>query len=200
MAHKQDSNGGCKARSKRRLRESRSSWADAARAGHRCCSGCASAWAAARCSTSTSSAAPAHPSGSSPRSPAHRRFRRTNTARRRTAREAFDMTMAFMSHATAPGGGPATFLLDEVLELRTFESFPGSAPRAAGPVRRARHQQQPLRADLALRRPRAQAAARRHGALRGDARAAAHGRRGHRPAGAGVQRLRPAGGARSGTT
>ena len=41
------------------------------------------------------------------------------------AREAFDMTMAFMSHATAPGGGPATFLLDEVLELPTFESFPG---------------------------------------------------------------------------
>ena len=41
------------------------------------------------------------------------------------AREAFDMTMAFMSHATAPGGGPATFLLDELLELRTFESFPG---------------------------------------------------------------------------
>ena len=42
-----------------------------------------------------------------------------------SAREAFDMTMAFMSNATAPGGGPATFLLDEVLELRTFESFPG---------------------------------------------------------------------------
>src|SRR6187397_1697391 len=41
------------------------------------------------------------------------------------AREAFDMTMAFMSHASAPGGEPATFLLDEVLELRTFESFPG---------------------------------------------------------------------------
>jgi len=42
-----------------------------------------------------------------------------------SARDAFDMTMAFMSTATAPGGGPATFLLDEVLELRTFESFPG---------------------------------------------------------------------------
>jgi hypothetical protein len=42
-----------------------------------------------------------------------------------SAREAFDMTMAFISTATAPGGGPATFLLDEVLELRTFESFPG---------------------------------------------------------------------------
>jgi hypothetical protein len=42
-----------------------------------------------------------------------------------SAREAFDMTMAFISNAAAPGGGPATFLLDEVLELRTFESFPG---------------------------------------------------------------------------
>src|ERR1041384_3294367 len=42
-----------------------------------------------------------------------------------TAREAFDMTMAFFNTATVPGGGPATFLLDEVLELRTFESFPG---------------------------------------------------------------------------
>jgi len=42
-----------------------------------------------------------------------------------TARGAFDMTMAFLNNATAPGGAPATFLLDEVLELRTFESFPG---------------------------------------------------------------------------
>ena len=42
-----------------------------------------------------------------------------------SARDAFDMTMAFISTATAPGGGPVTFLLDEVLELRTFESFPG---------------------------------------------------------------------------
>jgi hypothetical protein len=42
-----------------------------------------------------------------------------------SARDAFDMTMAFMTSATAPGGAPATFLLDEVLELRTFESFPG---------------------------------------------------------------------------
>src|SRR4029450_10247382 len=42
-----------------------------------------------------------------------------------SARDAFHMTMVFISTATAPGGGPATFLLDEVLELRTFESFPG---------------------------------------------------------------------------
>ena len=42
----------------------------------------------------------------------------------RSAREAFDRTLA---HLTRPHAGdrPATFLLDEVLELRTFESFPG---------------------------------------------------------------------------
>ena len=40
-------------------------------------------------------------------------------------REAFNATLAFLSETRVPGGGPATFLLDEVLELRTFESFPG---------------------------------------------------------------------------
>jgi hypothetical protein len=42
-----------------------------------------------------------------------------------SAREAFDNTLAFLSRARSADGGPATFLLDEVLELRTFESFPG---------------------------------------------------------------------------
>src|SRR5688500_13457356 len=42
-----------------------------------------------------------------------------------TAREAFDALLAFFDSARAPGGAPCTFLLDEVLELRTFESFPG---------------------------------------------------------------------------
>jgi hypothetical protein len=42
-----------------------------------------------------------------------------------TARDAFDAFMAFLDTARAPGGEPCTFLLDEVLELRTFESFPG---------------------------------------------------------------------------
>jgi hypothetical protein len=42
----------------------------------------------------------------------------------RSAREAFDQTLAYFARARA-GHGPATFLLDEVLELRTFESFPG---------------------------------------------------------------------------
>ena len=41
------------------------------------------------------------------------------------AREAFDATLAFLDTARARAGAPATFLLDEFLELRTFESFPG---------------------------------------------------------------------------
>jgi hypothetical protein len=40
-------------------------------------------------------------------------------------RGAFDTTLTFFSRARAAGSGPATFLLDEFLELRTFESFPG---------------------------------------------------------------------------
>jgi hypothetical protein len=42
-----------------------------------------------------------------------------------TPREAFEALLAFFDTARAPGGEPCTFLLDEVLELRTFESFPG---------------------------------------------------------------------------
>jgi hypothetical protein len=42
----------------------------------------------------------------------------------RSAREAFDHTLAHFARARALDR-PATFLLDEVLELRTFESFPG---------------------------------------------------------------------------
>jgi hypothetical protein len=43
-----------------------------------------------------------------------------------TARDAFDATLTFLDQAKTGGSGePATFLLDEVLELRTFESFPG---------------------------------------------------------------------------
>jgi hypothetical protein len=41
------------------------------------------------------------------------------------AREAFDATLALLDTARTPGNGPVTFLLDEFLELRTFESFPG---------------------------------------------------------------------------
>ena len=43
-----------------------------------------------------------------------------------SAREAFDAVLAFLDQSRVGGGNePATFLLDEVLELRTFESFPG---------------------------------------------------------------------------
>ncbi len=41
------------------------------------------------------------------------------------ARGAFDAALAFLDTARADDGAPATFLLDEFLELRTFESFPG---------------------------------------------------------------------------
>jgi hypothetical protein len=43
----------------------------------------------------------------------------------RDARAAFDALLSFFMRAAARDGRPATFLLDEVLEMRTFESFPG---------------------------------------------------------------------------
>ena len=42
-----------------------------------------------------------------------------------SARAAFDRTLTLITRARAAADAPATFLLDEVLELRTFESFPG---------------------------------------------------------------------------
>jgi hypothetical protein len=42
-----------------------------------------------------------------------------------SARAAFDAMLAFLGSARSAGDAPATFLLDEFLELRTFESFPG---------------------------------------------------------------------------
>ena len=42
-----------------------------------------------------------------------------------TARAAFDGMLGFLGTTRAAGDAPATFLLDEFLELRTFESFPG---------------------------------------------------------------------------
>jgi len=42
-----------------------------------------------------------------------------------SARAAFDRTLALIGQARARHEAPATFLFDEVLELRTFESFPG---------------------------------------------------------------------------
>ena len=43
----------------------------------------------------------------------------------RGPRAAFDAALAFFDRTRAGGSEPATFLLDEFLELRTFESFPG---------------------------------------------------------------------------
>lgn len=40
-------------------------------------------------------------------------------------RDAFASALAFLTDARGSTGGPVTFLLDEFLELRTFESFPG---------------------------------------------------------------------------
>lgn len=40
-------------------------------------------------------------------------------------REAFDALLGFLASARCADGTPATFLLDEVMEFRTFESFPG---------------------------------------------------------------------------
>jgi hypothetical protein len=41
------------------------------------------------------------------------------------ARAAFDATLDYFSNSRTSAGEPALFLLDEFLELRTFESFPG---------------------------------------------------------------------------
>src|SRR5712692_3147407 len=41
------------------------------------------------------------------------------------ARAAFDATLTFLCRARTGSGQPVTFVLDEFLELRTFESFPG---------------------------------------------------------------------------
>lgn len=41
------------------------------------------------------------------------------------ARAAFESMLGFLDAAVAPGTGPVTFLFDEILDIRTFESFPG---------------------------------------------------------------------------
>ena len=102
---------------------------------------CARSWAARR------SAADRRARGDAP--PA------TARARRSTPR------LAFLSSALHAEGAPATFLLDEVLELRTFESFPGLRSRAPRSRRRARAERQSLRAGHALHRRARTAAARR---------------------------------------
>jgi hypothetical protein len=49
----------------------------------------------------------------------------TSAAEPLGARTAFDETLSLFARARTAGSEPATYLLDEFLELRTFESFPG---------------------------------------------------------------------------
>ena len=49
----------------------------------------------------------------------------TGTADTRATRAAFDRVCHFLTHARTTSGTRVTFLLDEALEIRTFESFPG---------------------------------------------------------------------------
>ena len=58
----------------------------------------------------------------------------------RTARAAFDSLLAHLDAARAHDGGTATFLLDELLELRSFGSFPGlrdALPELVGALERS---------------------------------------------------------------
>ena len=50
---------------------------------------------------------------------------REERTRSRNRQSLNDALLAFFDSVRGPGGEPCTFLLDEVLELRTFESFPG---------------------------------------------------------------------------
>lgn len=47
------------------------------------------------------------------------------TAAPESPRAAFQCLCRVLGHSRGPAGGPLTFLLDEMLEIRTFESFPG---------------------------------------------------------------------------
>src|SRR5688572_16135254 len=110
----------------RRHQESRSSLAGAAPAGRGCYSGCVNAGPfGALLNTSTSSAAPRLPNGSSRRSRPRLRSRGTAPISRHRRRARLSTRCSPFSIRRARGGEPCTFLLDEVLELRTFESFPG---------------------------------------------------------------------------
>ena len=93
------------------------------------------------------------------------------------AREAFDAALAFLDTARPAGDGPATFLLDEFLEFRTFESFPGLRTVQRDLLTALRLERQPLRAHDPLHGPSAPPAARRSGAVRDRSRHAADSRR-----------------------
>ena len=99
----------------------------------------------------------ARPSASSRRSSPSSPFplARRRAAAPATAREAFDALLALLRHARARRRRAGTFLLDEVLELRTFESFPGLRHVLRELLEALAGSAQPLRADHPLRRPRA---------------------------------------------
>ena len=103
-----------------------------------------------RRSTSTSSATATTPERFSRRRRAVAVRRRRRRPRPAGARAAFDATARLLQPRAASGGEPATFLLDEFLELRTFESFPGLRRVLHELARRARRQRQPLRPDQPL--------------------------------------------------
>ena len=77
-----------------------------------------------RRSRSTSSAPRRRPSVFCARWPRRRRFRSASAARRRPRRLRRD-ARRFSPRAAPAAASRSTFLLDEFLELRTFESFPG---------------------------------------------------------------------------
>lgn len=52
-------------------------------------------------------------------------FRSAPAPQANGTRVAFEASLAFLDGARGAGNEPTTFLLDEILELRTFESFPG---------------------------------------------------------------------------
>lgn len=52
-------------------------------------------------------------------------FRLAETRAINTPRDGFEAAVSYLTLARTDSGQPATFLLDEVLEFRTFESFPG---------------------------------------------------------------------------
>jgi hypothetical protein len=54
-------------------------------------------------------------------------------------RDAFDAIITFLMTARGRDGGPAMFLLDEVLDVRTFESFPGLRSAQAELARAVAH-------------------------------------------------------------
>ena len=128
-----------------------------------------SARAARRASTSTSSAPRPRRSASCARSRRSSPFpvsRQRRGASRPARAPRSTRRWRSSARARAPAGEPATFLLDEFLELRTFESFPGLRRVLHDLRRRPGGERQPLRADQPLRRARAAPAARSLGAVR----------------------------------